>query len=564
MYSKKNLLRSFRIGLIGFIFFISTMSQAATYYFDATNGKDSNDGLTQGSAKQTLIGYNSLSLSPGDSVLFKRGETFIGSTQKKHKSGTSVNYITFDAYGTGAKPIITSVKHFPMTFTNTGNNIWKTTQTAYVNRLMENGTEIIRSSYLDTLTENGFGVDGVWYYDDANDELYVTAASDPSGNTYSFSDASITMYLVEMNYYNVNNLDIRGGSTSVSFSVAGCDYVNLTNCEFGGMGFKGVATGDWGGTQSYHIVFDNCIIDSQYPKAITGNSSHLISNRGAFDGYLTSQNAHGTILKNSIIKNWQHTQLGVRGDEDKIFNNEVTSNTSYGAGITIYGAVRSMEIHHNYIHDMEGKSQVEGQGVHFHHNVIENIKASTLKAPYNNGQGIWLQAVGGGEVKNNIFENNTIINCEGAGIGMWPDKYHITNNIFKNNIIYNCGTKVSNVGIYIVDDADNTIHSNTYSNNLVYSGTNTNTIKFYTKKVFMTTEEFNDHPSLPNGNVAKNNIPSDPLFTTIGDEKYHLSNGSPAIGLGAYPSTSDEEEVHIKTGTLWKIVPSTNELLRTN
>src|SRR5206468_3716756 len=45
-------------------------------------------------------------LQPGDKVLFKRGDSFYGSIVIK-KSGTSSAPITFGAYGSGAKPIIT-------------------------------------------------------------------------------------------------------------------------------------------------------------------------------------------------------------------------------------------------------------------------------------------------------------------------------------------------------------------------------------------------------------------------------------------------------------------------
>src|SRR5690606_26556748 len=48
------------------------------------------------------------SLQPGDAVLFKRGETFYGSIYIS-KSGSSGSPIKIGAYGSGSKPVITSL-----------------------------------------------------------------------------------------------------------------------------------------------------------------------------------------------------------------------------------------------------------------------------------------------------------------------------------------------------------------------------------------------------------------------------------------------------------------------
>ena len=61
-------------------FFVSLMlitSQiitGAVYYVDATNGNDSNDGLSEITAWRTINKVNNSSFAPGDFILFKRGE----------------------------------------------------------------------------------------------------------------------------------------------------------------------------------------------------------------------------------------------------------------------------------------------------------------------------------------------------------------------------------------------------------------------------------------------------------------------------------------------------------
>jgi len=75
-----------------------------TYYVDATAGDDGDAG-TFAAPFQTIAKVNSLSLSAGESVGFKRGETW-RETLTVPDSGAAGNPITFGAYGTGADPII--------------------------------------------------------------------------------------------------------------------------------------------------------------------------------------------------------------------------------------------------------------------------------------------------------------------------------------------------------------------------------------------------------------------------------------------------------------------------
>jgi len=76
-----------------------------TYYVDATDGDDSNDGQSQSSAWQSLDKVNNTTFEPGDHVLFKKGEVWNGRLYPKG-SGTSSDPIVVDSYGNGNAPII--------------------------------------------------------------------------------------------------------------------------------------------------------------------------------------------------------------------------------------------------------------------------------------------------------------------------------------------------------------------------------------------------------------------------------------------------------------------------
>ena len=94
------------LSLILFVF--PSTVPAATYYVDAVSGNDSDSGLTQGSAWRTASKINSSSLAPGDTILFKRGQTFSGDLESS-ENGTAGAPITFSSFGSGNPPVLARV-----------------------------------------------------------------------------------------------------------------------------------------------------------------------------------------------------------------------------------------------------------------------------------------------------------------------------------------------------------------------------------------------------------------------------------------------------------------------
>jgi len=81
------------------------------YYVSSSLGSDTYDGLspthkggTNGPFK-TVTKVNGLTLSPGDEVLFRRGDTWINYELKPPSHGSGGNYIKYGAYGTGSDPL---------------------------------------------------------------------------------------------------------------------------------------------------------------------------------------------------------------------------------------------------------------------------------------------------------------------------------------------------------------------------------------------------------------------------------------------------------------------------
>ncbi len=85
--------------------FVALPARATTYYVAAA-GSDSNSGTSSGAPWQTIAKVNGATFSPGDSILFNRGDAWYGTSLAVPSAGSSGSPITFGAYGSGANPIL--------------------------------------------------------------------------------------------------------------------------------------------------------------------------------------------------------------------------------------------------------------------------------------------------------------------------------------------------------------------------------------------------------------------------------------------------------------------------
>lgn len=92
-------------------------NECCSYYVDATGGDDANSGQTPTLAWKTIAKVNAATLVAGQSVGFKRGETW-RETLTPGQSGAAGSPITFAAYGSGAKPIISGADVVTGAWTN--------------------------------------------------------------------------------------------------------------------------------------------------------------------------------------------------------------------------------------------------------------------------------------------------------------------------------------------------------------------------------------------------------------------------------------------------------------
>ncbi len=105
---------------------------ASTYYVDATNGNDANDGLSEEKALRSIAQLNKITFLPGDQILFKKGETFVGCF-KPQGSGSEGAPITIGSYGTGdQRPVLQPGADWTVTHVMSANAMVKNAKVNYV------------------------------------------------------------------------------------------------------------------------------------------------------------------------------------------------------------------------------------------------------------------------------------------------------------------------------------------------------------------------------------------------------------------------------------------------
>ncbi|MGC8642163.1 MAG: hypothetical protein ACP5XB_20050, partial [Isosphaeraceae bacterium] len=97
-----------------------------TFYVSSSTGHDKADGTSEAAAWKELDRVNAAELRPGDTVLFRRGDTWRG--QLRPRSGSAGKPVTYGAYGNGARPLLLGSvsRDRPGDWHDEGRHIWAT------------------------------------------------------------------------------------------------------------------------------------------------------------------------------------------------------------------------------------------------------------------------------------------------------------------------------------------------------------------------------------------------------------------------------------------------------
>jgi hypothetical protein len=234
---------------------------AASVYYVANNGNDTHTGLSPETAWSTIAHVNAQAFQPGDSVLFKRGDTW-RDTLYVHSSGTSDAWITFGAYGTGPRPRILGSEQATV-WTQVTPNIWRSSTSlgnpyqggySYAEVFFETPTGTQwgdQKTYDASFSQMTAEYDWSW---NAN-ALYVYAPGDP-GSRYDSVEVpqrdrclrfpsvdGVTVRAQDyVQYIAIDGLALRYAMTHgiyPGYNEVPAHGLRVTNCEIGFIGVKG-------------------------------------------------------------------------------------------------------------------------------------------------------------------------------------------------------------------------------------------------------------------------------------------------------------------------------------
>lgn len=227
------------------------------FFLDATSGNDSNPG-TRGAPWQTIEKVNGITLKPGDTVLFKCGETWTGTKLTVAQSGASGAPITYRAYGTGAAPILD------------GNNA--------VNCMQDSGAvSYITVQDIEVTRGSAFGIQ---FQGGGHDILIDTCTAHDCGNdNFNFMSAVYSSAIRNCTSY--TPYDNTGGTAQITcLEIAdGCHDILVDACTLYDSPQDGLAIHSHAATRvPYNITVQNCTIYD-----VDGQGVHLKKQDGTTD-----------------------------------------------------------------------------------------------------------------------------------------------------------------------------------------------------------------------------------------------------------------------------------------
>lgn len=375
-------------------------SRPGTYYVDSVNGRDSNAGNSESSPWQTIARVNASKFSPGDHILFKRGDTWREELEPS-SSGQPGAAIVIDAYGSGAAPTISGADTLPGSSwspcSSCAAHIWEAAVSVQPNIVLFNGASGNPKSALSEIS-----APGEWYW--TGGKLYVWCSGNPG---YSYTSGGV-----------------EAGARNADIALFGISYVTVQNLDV--VGANGLPS--------------NGAIYAQASTA-TGESSHNLAffqlsiQNGAADG-IHLENCNGCIVEDSTVSGM--ARMGIM---------YVSSRSQFP--IT-YGAVLGNVSSNNGLDGVDSYGcavGAEDEGETFPHGLFLSGLIISGNTTFDNGAGIYLHWTNNSSVAANTSYDNTNTTAGGEGYGIGSEAS--SNNTLDGNLLYSNRTR----GIELSNDA---------------------------------------------------------------------------------------------------------------
>jgi parallel beta-helix repeat protein len=516
--------------IIGILVLEAPHSYSKNYYFSSSGNDALNTGISETSPYKSIAKLNTLILNPGDKILFKRGESFYGQINVSN-SGTAAANISYDAYGSGAKPVINGAIVVGNWKLQSGNMY--VADVPYLNlpvqQLLLNGSSMTLARY----PNSGFLI-----------------------NTSSTSKVNLSCNSLTQpdSYWNGANLIVRTErwmyETKIvkSFAKESILVESPTSYEIkSGNGFflnnkftELDAPGEW-----YHDLIGKKIFIILPPLTNPSNFKVEVSNHS----YGFNMNYKNFIsISNLSIYNQKLDGIYLYGCNDiSITNNNFSCSTRNGIGAGYLKSSRIKVVNNTF-------NNIGNNGIDLSTGNISTIQGNTLKNiamnPGTCGQGIGIHASYNSYIGNNILDsigyngihghngdtiaNNYISNTcltkdDGAGIYFFKsNRIIVKNNVITNSIGNGISTSKQNStfapGIYLDDSSsycninNNTIVNSDYGIFVHNSFNNTivNNILYNNRKAQMCLQ--NDRMVSETVNVKNNSIHENIFYSVHPDQ----------------------------------------------
>ena len=514
------------------------------YHVDPDNGSDSNPGSID-KPFETMAGVRSVTLRPGDKVLFKAGTTLRGKDTDKdcaafkfEVSGTKHAPIYFGRYGSGEDPILDQAVPYTDFVVHSGNCYKRTApgDDDFGRQIFQGEERLTKRTSIQDVIDNP----GSWYGDGATNILYVHCTGGVNPNTNDVSQPgeggmSRGIFFNGQSHIVIEHLHVkRSKNSNISGTgIDGSHNLVVKNCETSFSAQRGVRIYGDSSEKIYDCVVRNVVSHDNCSEGIwIAGTNTMVENCTLTNnkkGYVL-HNTGGAVGGCGIISGVYSVNTRIRrchvslGYHNGMFN--VEFEEIYGEGARPTGVI--VEGNHFLNNAPDADSEIdrvcsmEGDATCIFRN---NIVESTTGA-----QQCRLMTINLGAKNPKIYHNTFLQRKQAWIIGILLGEVTIKNNILRctvaNNMIY-------------FDDTDSimTIAKNRYSGGAGGTGFYAYT---HNGAVYYT-----DYPTWETAVSDDSSVGVATLVDESEGGDYHLDVGSACIGAGA-----DLDVNHDKDGVL--------------
>ncbi len=319
----------------------ASVANGTHYYVSSSEGNDNNDGLAPDRAWASIAKVNSVSLNPGDAILFKRGDVW----NRQGRLNSKAN-VTFSAYGEGPKPQFSWYVDASESsdWTAVGENLY-----VYSGAYQSNGNTNtgLPGSYLTSTDSDCDDVGNIIFDDDKGWGVKVLKRNDVD---YSVDLGTVPTGFGTLTHNSRPFADQKDLSQHLEFYHNPEESRLYLYCEGGNPG----------------DVFKNIkLVLKEY--LFFGATANVCSNVRVDNLSFKYAGCHAISLNGAVYYTIQNCEIGFIGGSIQQYyfgGSEATIPTRFGEGIQNWGSCNDLKIQNNYIYQIyDGATSSQQSGL---------------------------------------------------------------------------------------------------------------------------------------------------------------------------------------------------------